>query len=633
MRQRHSEGRRCSVLLLGIALLLGSILYAPVSSAAPVASVLLSGRVTSQDATPIPAVTLVLQEGESTFATSTDSAGQFTISVPTGTYDVKLIPPSGYAETLITGYVLSQDTTLNLVLVPAGQRRVSGVVRGAGGAPRPGVTVELRQGAVRSVATTKADGSYALGVPQGSYTLGIALASPEAYLQGGPVNVLADLPLDLAVPELVPVTVRVTDKAGAPVAGGEVRFPCCDGPTTSFEAAPGVRVSGYARLTSTSTSTGPDGTVTVFGLPNLVYPSWQSTGAVTSSDRLLQVPFPMPNVGTDPVVIVVMMREPDVTAPRVTGVLERAPNHNGWVNSPVAISWSVTDPEPSSGIRSRPEDVVAATEGRAVEYTSSPACDIAGNCATGSVRVSLDAAPPTIAAPVFSRNPARTGETTALTVSASDALAGVVGGEWYLDDDPGVGAGTAMTYVSGNLQGTLPPLSPGTYRVGVRAVDAADNWSTPQLATLVVYNPDGGFATGVGLITPGGPTSDPGDALPGLDSISKASFAFVVSYQAGNSTPTGNLRFMYVAGSFQLSSSGFDWLVVNQSWARFSGRATVRGLPGTFVFRVDAYDGSSSDRADRLILRAWRDGVDVERSEPLFKASGDVASGQIMIHR
>ncbi len=115
---------------------------------------------------------------------------------------------------------------------------------------------------------------------------------------------------------------------------------------------------------------------------------------------------------------------PDTAPHVVTGVPARKPNANGWYRSPVTIDWVATDPESGSGTPSDPPDTLAATEGADVRYTSEPSCDPVGRCARGTVRISLDMTPPTLACPVPA--PAfRLGETGAsLAADVSDALSG-----------------------------------------------------------------------------------------------------------------------------------------------------------------------------------------------------------------
>lgn len=86
----------------------------------------------------------------------------------------------------------------------------------------------------------------------------------------------------------------------------------------------------------------------------------------------------------------------DSVSPVVTGVASGQANINGWFNADVLIDWLATDPAPSSGGPTQPAQTVASLEGTNT-YTSDPSCDVAGNCATGSLSLSIDKTLPLIA--------------------------------------------------------------------------------------------------------------------------------------------------------------------------------------------------------------------------------------------
>jgi hypothetical protein len=179
---------------------------------------------------------------------------------------------------------------------------------------------------------------------------------------------------------------------------------------------------------------------------------------------------------------------------------------------------------------------------------------------------------------------------------------------------------------------------PGIYTLVVEATDLAGNTATSDHIFFVVYDPAGGFATGGGWFIPGKEgNSDPGDALPGLDGTSKATFGFVVKYKTGASTtPSGQLEFQYHVGNFHLHSADYDWLVVtNQNWAKFQGVATINGSEELYPFRVDGRDGDKDGGSlpDRFIIKIWEPGADPDFDELIYKASGDLGGGQIKIHK
>jgi hypothetical protein len=176
--------------------------------------------------------------------------------------------------------------------------------------------------------------------------------------------------------------------------------------------------------------------------------------------------------------------------------------------------------------------------------------------------------------------------------------------------------------------------APGLYDVVLTVTDDIGAQSTDSVMA-VVYDPEAGFATGGGWFIPGGKTSDLGDMLLGLDNTSPANFGFVVKYKPGATTPSGQLEFQYRQGDFNLHSSGMEWLViVNSNWAKFQGLATIKGLDGLFPFRVDARDGDfgGGDQTDRFIIKVYAPGADPDTDEPIYKASGDLEGGNIVIH-
>ena len=91
------------------------------------------------------------------------------------------------------------------------------------------------------------------------------------------------------------------------------------------------------------------------------------------------------------------------------------------------------------------------------------------------------------------------GQTTNLSVGASEMYSGVIGGEYYIgSNDPGQGNATPLTWNNntGTLTATLGSnLTPGTYSVNIRAENAAGSWSAVTTTSLVV-NP---IATPVNL--------------------------------------------------------------------------------------------------------------------------------------
>lgn len=316
----------------------------------------------------------------------------------------------------------------------------------------------------------------------------------------------------------------------------------------------------------------------------------------------------------------------DKGAPVITAEASPAPNSGGWRNSPVTVSFTCSDN--LSGVAACTPPVTLTQDG-ANQSVSGTATDLAGNQASLTIEnIGIDTTRPTITPVAFSANPKRTTEATTITTSASDSLSGVVGGEYFVGADPGPGAATPLSLAGNTLSATISGLAAGLHPVGVRARDAAGNWSATTTDTLVVYDPSGGFVTAAGRIVPAGPTADPGDTLPGLDHSSSANIHFQMRYKATETRPAGTLAFSYRAGGFELDSTVLDWVVIADGTATVQGTATIRGRDGTFPFRLVATADSQ-----HVLLRVCPAGVNPGSGVPLHQASGNVVGRLIVQSR
>jgi hypothetical protein len=310
----------------------------------------------------------------------------------------------------------------------------------------------------------------------------------------------------------------------------------------------------------------------------------------------------------------------DKTPPTTTIALSGTLGNNGWYVSDVEVTLTAVDNEGGSGVFDSKYSFdgtnwniytipfTISTEGTITVYYRST--DNAGNVETTKEQmVKIDKTAPIITI----TTPTAYGLYTvgvALDFSATDSVSGVA-----------TVVGT-LTNTTGDSQegdnGYIP--DPGVYTLVVSAIDAAGNTEECDSVFFVVYDPEGGFATGGGWFYP-----DPESTLHG----GKANFGFVARYKQGGSA--GNLEFQYQDAGINLKSTSIDWLVISAVSAQFQGTGTING-EGLYTFRVMAKDnGEPGVGVDHFDIKIW-DGTDTE-ADPIHKAKNVLDGGNIVVHK
>ena len=161
---------------------------------------------------------------------------------------------------------------------------------------------------------------------------------------------------------------------------------------------------------------------------------------------------------------------------------------------------------------------------------------------------------------------------------------------------------------------------PGVYTLVAKAADKAGNVAFSEPVFFVVYDPDGGFATGGGWILPDGESTLPDG---------RANFGFVAKYKKDVST--GNLEFQYQDADINLKSMTIDWLTISSNKAIFQGTGTINN-EGLYTFRVKAEDnGDPGVDVDFFDIKIW-EGIDTE-ADPVHKAKNTISGGNIVVHK
>lgn len=174
----------------------------------------------------------------------------------------------------------------------------------------------------------------------------------------------------------------------------------------------------------------------------------------------------------------------DQTPPAIAYQVDAQPNAQGWYSRPVKVVFTARDEK--VGIASCSSPVIVDRDG-ARQIVTGYAMNYAGDSSSISVVVSLDQTPPALGPTSWSVNPVDRGGQTTLIVPVLDCMSGVQKGEHIGHIDPGPGEGTAMRLANNQLTATFDAAVPtGEYRISVRAVDVAGNWSALVSTVLIV---------------------------------------------------------------------------------------------------------------------------------------------------
>lgn len=183
------------------------------------------------------------------------------------------------------------------------------------------------------------------------------------------------------------------------------------------------------------------------------------------------------------------------------------------------------------------------------------------------------------------------------------------------------GVGTIVKTVSSvdGVASLVIPLEPAIYMTEV-TLGCSDFKAS---AIIVVYNPDGGFATGGGWIVP---EDEGSNTYPNQ----RANFGFNARYKQDD--PTGHLEFRYSDGYIDLKSSSIEQLVITGGKiVQFKGYASVNKEPGHWFF-VKAIDEGEPGVNDYFDIKVWAPGMSEEDDEPTERAGGFLQGGNIVVH-
>lgn len=374
------------------------------------------GRVVSTSGDPLPGGQVSLVDVSSAFTARVGSDGSFAITdVPAGEYKLRVVPVAdGYTSrwwggpTQQTARTVTVTGDASLGDVPAGVNGiVRATIRNSDGSPATDAGAILRtpEGSTIAHATVDAAGVATFEAPPGEYVVNAASLTTKPA--SAPVTLDDSTSTEITLVPAARVTATANSSTGEPLLG--IMVAVYDGDTLVA-----------AGLTDTT------GSVTILGLEDgKSYSVRMGDIRVPTQEPTIATAVASATGGAESIVNFGSASPNDTVAPVVTGGVLPAANAAGWHREDVTVTWLATDPEPSSGLSDTPQPTVWTTEGTSMTVSSPQVCDVAGNCTTGKVALSLDLTLPTIMATVSDPDPA-TGVRT-VHFECADALSGIAG--------------------------------------------------------------------------------------------------------------------------------------------------------------------------------------------------------------
>jgi hypothetical protein len=602
MRVFRSSGwrRGLAAIVVAAGVFVGMAASAASSSAAQPA---ITGTVEDTSGTALAGVTVnVLDPSTDSTVTSTTTAsdGTFSASVNSSTYNVEFIPPSssGLQSYLATG-VAPDSTPLTVILKTAAVVQVQGSLQDS-----EGRVYTSAQGASVVFSSPLNPGTNVSVDGSGDYSVNLLAdqnftVAPYVYISGYidgftlPAGALDQNQTYNVVMPVSTLAVSVRDASGNPVTGGKIVFS-----NSSVSPLPGIPGSSAQAFNDSGTAL--DGS----GNASLVVPNGITLQGLTlhlSSGLVL--PFTLPAITGDQDVFLIF-NEGTITVeqpPVVTGTRDRAPNANGWYNAPVTITWTSVEPNGAAGTPTTPPPVTLSTEGANQTVTSAKSCDLAGNCAIGTITgLNIDMTPPSVSV---------TGVTSGATYnqapspgcSTSDSLSGVATNATVSVTNSGTSYTATCSGATDNAGNSAAAVSV-TYQVipnGFTTATLTDSHGNPISGASVVFRSAGGSVTNA---TTGSDGTAAVTLTPGTYSVT---MNYATGYQTRTITVTANgpnaVSFATVAVTAQINDpdssdlsaasvahAGNTGTYGPKAAVDGNGQVTFQVLPGTNTFA--AYD-------------------------------------------
>ena len=180
--------------------------------------------------------------------------------------------------------------------------------------------------------------------------------------------------------------------------------------------------------------------------------------------------------------------------------------------------------------------------------------------------------------------------------------------KWLVDGNS-AGNGT-VTEPSGNQNGKVTGNykfnTAGVYKLQMNVSDntgvtSHTNTSGDLESIIVIYDPNGGYTYGGGWYP-----SQPGALVGNPAAQGKASYGFTVNYIRNSTYPKGETQFEFAVGDFEFNAVNFDYMVISNSMAQFSGTGKITGGQSGVEFIMTVIDGQlDGSGIDRIRMKIY----------------------------
>ena len=251
--------------------------------------------------------------------------------------------------------------------------------------------------------------------------------------------------------------------------------------------------------------------------------------------------------------------------------------------------------------------------------------DNSGNVAAGDAVVTVENDEPVLHTLSIADEIYEVGGTIEASATFTDINARSASLDW------GDGTITKATIEGNTISGSHEYTAAGLYTVIVELTDVCGQTSKLTYSDVIVIDRDGGFVTGGGWIN-----SPAGAYIENPAAKGKAEFAFVAKYHKKKDGLIGNAGFRFKAGRMVFISTSYNWLVVSEDEAIFSGDGYLNGKKG-YSFLISIVDEDNKKVSDKMRVRIMdMSGNVVYDNQPGdangARASYEIEKGSIQIH-